>query len=792
MIAFLMAVMLLLSAFPAYGAQKNEMNILLSSANREISPTLYGISLQDNALGIEAGLSAQMVCNNSFEYKNNAEYAWEFEGVEHSLSTKSPMNKSNTIYETLTVKGNGIVRNLGYVAPIDDDGKYSQSGVQEPGIYFEKDKTYEFSCYFMNIDFDGNLSVYLDSKQGKGDTASIDVASLKKNKWTCVNLKLTASHSGRGSLVLKLGGKGSICVDSFSLVSTDSYGFGEEEWKNSTLNENVVQALKELKPSFIAFPGATALSRKNDSTLISWKDTIGANEGRAQALSVFDDYSAGVCMNNSSFVGYHEYFQLCEDLGAAPVVQVGAGIASQSTDEYEAYLQALNKTYMTDEQFAAYLIEQYGYKKSEIKDRVAYIESLGIKTKADFDSYISTVSLTPGTDEFINYAQDILDLIEYANGDSNQTYWGSIRKQNGSEKPFGMEYLQIGYENYGESYWRNFEALKDIINTKYPEIKIIASSGSYGEGEAFDTASNKINSLFMNCLINESLVGTKEIPLSVSSARFDSYFRNNAGVIAGYNSEAYKKGNANNIFNAVDTASYLIGIERNSDTVKMAYYTNALARSNTSTETQSLVWFDGENIGLTPEYYVQQIFANNVGNEYIQPSMSIANAAVSSGVTVDRDSQCVYIKLVNPTGKTEKLSINISGCERINAASVQSVSSPKKSASNTIEKQLVLPVEQDVEFSQTGIEYEIQPYSTSVIRVAYDDNEGKAFYSLAENMGTGEKKPMSVKMFILMVAVIFVAATVVTYLVYSKVVLKGRKFKFNFRKKDKKSKKTDE
>ena len=88
---------------------------------------------------------------------------------------------------------------------------------------------------------------------------------------------------------------------------------------------------------------------------------------------------------------------------------------------------------LTDEQFEAYLTQQFGYKKSEVAERIEYINSLGVNTKADFDAYVSSISLSPDTDEFANFAQDILDLIEYANGDSEQTYWGSLRKQNGSE-----------------------------------------------------------------------------------------------------------------------------------------------------------------------------------------------------------------------------------------------------------------------------------------------------------------------------------------------------------------------
>lgn len=778
-----------------YAGSESALDITLSSASA-VSDTLYGISLQGSGLGLEAGLGAQMLNNGSFEYADNNEYAWEFDGIERTLSNQKPMNKSNTVYEVLSIKGNGFLRNLGFAQAFDDKGNYTSSAVS-PSIYFEQGVVYEFSCWLMNVDFDGNISVYLDSKENKHEAQAIDTDLIKRDKWTCVSVKLTAAENATGALVIKFGGKGSICIDQACLVPVDSYGYGREEWKYSSLNKNVFEAIKELNPSFVVLPDVTRL-KNDDKEYYCWKNTLGALEQRQQSTNDDNDYKNGVCSNYSAYLGYHEYFQLCSELEAIPVVQVSAGIANQSDGEYEAYLQALNKTYMTDEQFEAYLIEQFGYKKSEVKDRVEYINSLGISTKADFDAYVSRISLAPDTDEFTNFAQDILDLIEYANGDSAQTYWGSLRKQNGSEKPFDLRYIQIGTDNYGDAYWRNFEALKRIINEKYPDITVLATSGENGDGEAFDTAVNKINSAFFDCMLAERLTGTKQKNLHSSRTRFDSYSRNNAGVLAGFSSIAFEKGGEsvqNNVFNAVDCASYMLGVEKNADEVKMIYYTILLSKLNTSQNRQSLIWFDNEKITLTPEYYIQMLFANNVAVEKAGASLFTDNDDVTGSVTFDESTQSVYVKLVNTGGKKEKLRVNLSGADGINAVSAQSVSSDYKTAKNTPDRQSVAPTQSEIEFEGSSFNYEIQPYSASVIRIAYGENEGMGFYTLNENLNTQTKGyvPMSVKLFILMVAVIFVAATVITYLVYSKTVLKGKKFKFNFKKSGrKKGRKEDE
>lgn len=777
----------------AYAGSESTLDITLSSTSNA-SNMLYGISLEGSGLGLEAGLGAQMLNNGSFEYADNNEYAWEFDGLERTLSNQKPMNKSNTVYEVLSVKGNGFLRNLGFVQPFDDKGNYSSSAVSG-SIHFEKGEIYEFSCWMMNIDFDGNISVYFDSNQNKHEAQAIDTDLIKRDKWTYVSAKLTAAESETGAIVIKFAGKGSICIDQASLVPIDSYGYGREEWKYSSLNKNVFQAIKELNPSFVVIPDVTRL-KGEDNEYYCWKNTLGTLEQRRQSLNDDNDYENGVCSNYSAYLGYHEYFQLCNELEAMPVVQVNAGINNQQGSEYEAYLQALNKTYMTDEQFEAYLTQQFGYKKSEVAERIEYINSLGVNTKADFDAYVSSISLSPDTDEFSNFAQDILDLIEYANGDSEQTYWGSLRKQNGSEKPFELRYIQIGANNYGEAYWRNFEALKKIINEKYPDIIILASGGENGDGEAFDTAVNKINSVFSDCMLSEKLTGTKQKTLHSSRTRFDSYSRSTAGVLAGFSGSAYEKGSdivQSNIFNAVDCASYMLGAEKNSDTVKMIYCTDLLSKFNTSQKSQSLIWFDNEKVTLTPEYYAQMLFANNVALQNVNAGLFTDNDDILSCVSYDESTQSVYVKLVNTGGKKEKIRVNLSGTDGINAVSAQSIFSQYKTAKNTPDKQSVAPIQSDVEFEENSFVYEIQPYSAGVIRIAYGNNEGMSFYTLNENMNTQTKGyvPMSVKMFILMVALIFVATTVITYLVYSKTVLKGKKFKFNFKKSGRKKGRKD-
>lgn len=788
-ISVLLSIMFVFAfASPVFAKANSTLNISKGDIGAEISPTLYGVSIDDASFGVDGGLSSNMVNNNSFEYKDNPEYAWEFNGVSPVVSSQNPINQNNPTYETITVESSGKMLNKGYTKLFDGKGNYSSKVAEKSGMSFKKGTTYYFSCYLLNVDFQGKIGVFLDSKSNNADPVQLNINNTNKNSWTKVSVKVKSTATENGGLGINFNGTGSICIDYVTLVADDSYGLGDGEWKYASLRTDMFDALKNLKPSFLKFPG-DCTAENNDG--YNWKDTIGEPALRRQSVSVYNNSSKGYFANNSNMLGYHEYFQLARDLNAVPVVVVGAGIACQTNGEYEAYSQALDKTYMTDEQWEAYLINECGFKKSEVKARTEYINSLGVKSVDDFNKYVNSIALTPGTDDFINYAQDVLDLIEYANADSTAGYWASLRSANGSEQPFNLKYLQIGGDNYGETYWRNFDALKKIINEKYPDIVVIASTGYSSDGEDFDTAWNKINSSYSSGLANEKIVDSKDNTLSQNVTRYDSYNQSGAGVILDeYRSSAYTKGNDvknNNMFNASQEASFITGLEKNSSVVKMASYSPTFSKIGANTKNQSLVWFDGNDLAYTPSYYTQLIFANNVGKNYVNSTLNSDSDGVFQSVTVDETSRTLYIKLVNTSGNHEKISVNLSGFDEVSAVSQQSVGSKFKSAFNSIKKQAVAPRQTELEFEDGTFDAELAPYSATVIRVGYEQNNGNGFYALPDNLNTEVKTfvPMSIPVFIIMIIALFVVGSVAGYFVYSKFVLKGKKpNKPNKKKKD--------
>lgn len=762
-------ILVLAMAVPAF-ASSNVLQIDKNSATHTVSPTLYGVSLGNKNGVADSGLGANMVKNNSFEYTQNPMLGWSC-SEKVIVSNQSPMNQNNPTYITVDVKGKGTLQNTGYAEKSDTDG----------AMAFKEGMSYIFSCYFQNISFDGSISASLNSKANSKNSINISTSEIATNRWNKVQIKIQSTANELGGLSINFNGKGKICVDYVCLVPEDSYGVGEDMWYNAQLNSQMVGAIKELKPSFIRFDASCASESDGNGNLFSWKDTIGPAEGRKQTLSIYDDYENGEAIINTNMVGYQEYFQLCVDLDAKAVPVVGAGIKCQTREHYDDYVNALNKTYMDDDQWKAYLKEELGIKGGAQKEYTAYINSLKIKTKADFDKYISSISLSSSSPEFKNYVQDILDLIEFANGDSQGTYWGSVRAQNGHEMPYNIEFIQVGNECWGEVYWQNFDAIKKAICEKYPSITVIASTGKSESGEYFDTASVNISS-YDDVMAMEQYVATIKNPFDQNTSRYDGYDRSKGGVFADFRCASFDFGKdegKNNLYSATQEAAFMVGLEQNSDAVKMASISPAIARFEQPASVQGLVWFDASDLVQTPDYYTQMLFANNLGTTFLESNLNIKSEKVFHSVTIDDNASSMYIKLVNTSGNRESLSVSLNGFDKISGVSTQSIEGSYKSAPNTFKKQAVAPVQRDLDYEKSSFELQLAPYSATVVRVALGEN-AQGFYTLGENINLEVKSymPVSTKMLIVIMIVVFIFGTAGGYFAYSKIVLKGKKFKW--------------
>jgi alpha-L-arabinofuranosidase len=175
-----------------------------------------------------------------------------------------------------------------------------------------------------------------------------------------------------------------------------------------------------MRPGFMRFPGGCIVEGFDLANAYRWKDTIGDIATRPQNWNRWQSATPGSPASQyyqTYGLGFFEYFQLCEDIGAEPVPVLNCGMACQ---------------FQTGQ----------------------------------------TVPLS----ELGPWVQDALDLIEFANGPATST-WGAKRAAMGHPKPFGMKYLAVGNEQWGEAYFERYKVFYDAIRAKYPEIKIITTSG---------------------------------------------------------------------------------------------------------------------------------------------------------------------------------------------------------------------------------------------------------------------------------------------------------------------------
>lgn len=699
----------------AYAKENTTLAINKSDISHEVSPMLFGVSLEDVSYSCDGGLVSNLVNNNSFEFATNPEYAWSFDGVSTVVSKENPICAANPSYELIKVDGKGTVENNGFTEIYKNNSyKYSKKSAETADMGFKSGVTYNFSCYVKNVDYDGKISIYLDSKSNKDNIVQVPTTTVGKNEWTKISAQIKSSSDEDGALAILFEGNGSLQLDCVSLCAVDSYGAGDGHWKYVTLRNDMVDAIKNLKPSFIRFPGSAGIGGGSVDSMMTWKDTIGDISQRRQSSSIYS--SDENPYNNSNSMGYHEYFQLCEDLAAAAVPVVSAGITYQGEQD---------------------------------KELIA--------------------------DAFDNYVQDDLDLIEYANGDAQGTYWGALRAANGHDEPFNMEYIEIGSGDEGSIYQRNYEALYNAIKKVYPDINIITSAGEKADSEAVNTAITKSGSSF-KAVVDEHYSADVDYLLQ-NTKRYDSYDREGAEIMVGEYSAVddatSNVASANNIETAVAHAAFMTGFERNSDVVKMTSYVPAFAKINANSHENNLVWFDSQSLYYTPEYYNQLLFSNNTGKEYVNTSLN--EDGIYQSVTVDHDKQVLYVKLVNSTNSTKKMSVNLDGFGKINKVSNESLAHDYKSAYNELGKQRVAPQEKAIDSDDSSFDIKLEKNSVNVIRIAYGSNNGDALYTFPESLDLSVKKyvPTAAKVFIIVICLSIPVGGVAGFYLYTKVISKS-------------------
>jgi alpha-N-arabinofuranosidase len=582
----------LIIAFESFSLYPSTIvEIDLSKKKAEISPTMWGVFFEDINFGADGGLSAELIKNSGFEFPDPF-MGWKIvkrEGGSSTvtIATINPFNEKNPHY--LVIK--------------NEDAKEYAGVINEGfrGIGIKKDETYRFSAFAKSTaGSKGYLEIAICLADGTVVVSKKIINLPEKWKQIEVNLKPNRQEQKTFLRVLYCG-KGEVVLDMVSLYPAHT-------WKNRPggLRADLVQMLDDMKPGFVRFPGGCIVEGRTLDNRYQWKNTIGKPEERKLIVNRWNmefRHRPAPDYYQSYAVGFYEFFQLCEDIGAEPLPILNCGMACQ----------------------------------------------------------FNSGELAP-VDELGQYIQDALDLIEFANG-NQKTKWGKVRAELGHPKPFNLKMLGIGNEQWGPQYIERYKKFADVLKKKYPEILLISSAGPDPDGPKFEYLWKELRALNAD-IVDEHYYRQPSWFIS-NVNRYDKYSRNGPKVFAGeyaaQSAGVARPDNKNTLECAIAEAAFMTGLEKNADVVKMASYAPLFAHVEAWQWTPNLIWFDNLSVYGTPSYYVQKMFSRNRGDIVVETKIETTTENKNVFVTsaLDKKSNELIIKIANANGKIEECEFNI-------------------------------------------------------------------------------------------------------------------------------------
>lgn len=622
------------------------MQITISDKKRaKIAQDMIGLFFEDINYGADGGLYAEMIENRSFEfydtYGDKADYYCLFDG-----QYGWDLYPDNCKAKMLIVTGSPVAKeNPHYLRFSSEEENAGFTNKAYNGIALRKNHKYMVSFYARSISYNGNLSIAVQ-KDGivyaSGQiTPSIGVEKEEKN-WKRYEIELVAKDDVEKALfVITLEQAGVIEFDFISMIPSDAVA--------GIFRKDIFEMLKELKPGFIRFPGGCVLEGNNLSNRYQYKDTLKPAEQRRNNWNRWavhnnnkDNNFHGKFShyNQTLGIGYYEYFLLCELLGAKPLPVLNVGLACQ---------------------------------------------------------YQSFELVEPESEEFKQYLQDALDLIEFANGGADTT-WGAVRAKMGHLEPFGLELIGIGNEQWETPKARFFERysiFEKTIHDKYPEIRLIGSAGpditsdNYRNAWNFYNEESKKRENFVYAVDEHYYV--KPEWFYEHTDFYDKYPRDVkvfAGEYAAHPDKECDKTRKNTLGGALSEAAFLTGVERNADVVVLASYAPLLARVGYTQWSPDMIWLDDSKVYASPSYYVQQLYSLYKGTvtlDTLGKEKELEKSNIYYNTVLDEATGDIYVKVVNANDNLVSLELMHETGNSIHIAQVISMGGKDKDSWNSFE-----------------------------------------------------------------------------------------------------------
>ncbi len=632
-----------------------------------IPKEFMGLFIEDINYAIDGGLYAQLLENRNFESldlygskecgyygKHDGLFAWSGDGLRLEVVQGSPVSENSPHYlRAAGAQGGGRFQNSAY-----------------GGLCLRPGVACQISFYARCARYQGSITVGVMKAGAVLLSETVPLCPTDAdgwNRWVKYELSLCPeTEISGGQFFVQLEHPGTVEFDWFSMLPEDAV--------LGIFRRDLAEALKALRPGFLRFPGGCIVEGNTLSNRYRFQDTLGpvedrkfnwnrwAVEGNSEANR---QHGAFAHYGQTYGVGFYEYFLLCEYLGAKPLPVLGVGLACQ----YQSY------------------------ERIELEDPLIQ-----------------------------EYIQDYLDLIEFANG-SQKTRWGAVRCRMGHPEPFGLEMVGVGNEQWETPESRFFERyalFEREIHRVYPDIKLIGTAGPELDSPRFQAAwkfyrENEGKRDFVYAVDEHSY--SKPEWFLTHCDYFDHVSRETKVFFGEYAAHAdigtvEKIPQRNTLESALAEAAFLTGMARNSDAVVMTCYAPLLARIGYAQWSPNLIWFDGKRVCRTPSYYVQQMFAENLGDYNI----GIAEGEIPCQASYDAAHRELVLMLVNGTGESKEIPVSFDSQWDVGKEPVQEIllTGEGRKDCNLPGKETVQPAVRRLSLPGT---YRMPPFSFAVLRI---------------------------------------------------------------------------
>ena len=553
-------------------------------------------------------------------------------------------------------------RNPHYVRVVND-GRLLRAGLDNEGyrgIGVKQGEEYRFSVYARTPDAKSmKLSIELVNSNAQNLLKKeIEVSGNNWQKLTAVLKSPFTDAHARLRIVLET--QGTVDMDHISLFPVNTW-----KGRENGLRADLAQALYDLNPGVFRFPGGCIIEGNSLETRYQWKNSVGPVENRPLNENRWNytfKHKAFPDYFQTLGLGYFEYFLLSEDLGAEPLPVISCGLSCQ-------------------------------YESNEVVPM----------------------------DELDPYIQDALDLIEFANGPVTSK-WGKVRADMGHPEPFNLKMIGIGNEQWDKVYVERLEAFTKAIRAKYPNVKVVGSSGPSANGDKFDYLWPEMKRIGVD-LVDEHYYMNPDWFFG-NASRYDNYDRKGPKVFAGeYASHDHSTKKDNNFLAALSEAAFMTGLERNADVVHLATYAPLFAHVDAWQWNPDLIWFDNLRMMRTPNYYVQQMYGMNAGTDVLSLKMDgkavAGQDSLYATAALNAPTGEIILKLVNASSKPADVQIDFNGLKKrqLVAGSCTYLQNDNWCTVNTLDQEAIVPRVRPVQVEGQSLKLKLEPRSFGVYRL---------------------------------------------------------------------------